>query len=317
MTNTLHVIGVDIGGTKCAVIKADTTGAIQDAVRFPTTTCKETVGRILDNCAQFLSQGDDAIFGVSCGDPQDSAKGIILGPPNLPGWDHVPIVELLERRFGGEGYLMNDANACALAEWRFGAGRGSRSMVFITCGTGFGAGLVLDGRLYEGASGAAGEIGHVRLEPDGPVGYGKAGSVEGFCSGGGIARLAQRMLEERGQGDGRPFGADSLENVTTKDIALAAEAGDALALEVFAEVGRKLGRSLAILVDVLNPQRIVIGSVFARCRSFLEPTMRKELEKEALPHALAACQVLPAELGERIGDVGAVTVALYRSGRLQ
>jgi len=178
------VIGLDIGGTKCGVIRADEQGRISEVRQFPTGTCRETLERMFAEIAK-LQPGKLPLFGVSCGDPQDAKRGIILGPPNLPGWDHVPIKAMLEERFGGEAHLMNDANAGALAEWRFGAGRGTRSMVFITCGTGFGAGMVLDGRLYEGASGAAGEIGHVRLEPDGPVGYGKAGSAEGFCSGAG------------------------------------------------------------------------------------------------------------------------------------
>jgi len=310
------VIGLDIGGTKCGVIRADEQGRISEVRQFPTTTCRETLERMFAEIAK-LQPGKSPLFGVSCGDPQDAKRGIILGPPNLPGWEHVPIKAMLEERFGGEAHLMNDANAGALAEWRFGAGRGTRSMVFITCGTGFGAGLVLDGRLYEGASGAAGEIGHVRLEPGGPVGYGKAGSVEGFCSGGGIAQLAQtaarRYFAERGT---VPFGAGSIEKIATRDVGAAAERGDALAREVLTQSGRCLGRALAILVDILNPERIALGSVYVRCRAFLEPAMRETLAQEALPHALRACEVVPAELGENIGNVAAVTVALYRSNRL-
>ena len=126
----------------------------------------------------------------------DSARGIIREPPNLPGWVDVPITDMLTARLGLPAALCNDANACALAEWRFGAGKGTRNMVFLTFGTGMGAGLILDGRLYAGTCDAAGEIGHMRLAPDGPVGFFKAGSFEGFCSGGGLAKMGQRLALE-------------------------------------------------------------------------------------------------------------------------
>ena len=122
-------------------------------------------------------------------------------PPNLPDWDNVPLVEMTEKRLGIKTILQNDANACAVAEWKFGAGRGTRNMVFLTFGTGMGAGLILDGRLYSGTNDMAGEVGHIRLAPKGPLGYGKKGSFEGFCSGGGIADLAkQTVLNKLSQG---------------------------------------------------------------------------------------------------------------------
>ncbi|MEI8123374.1 MAG: ROK family protein [bacterium] len=313
MANNNQIIGLDIGGTKCAVILANQTGSIISSTRIPTTTYPHTIESLFSEVEKF-KPSCDTLFGVSCGDPQDSRRGIILSPPNLPGWDNVPITAMLEKRFGGKAYLMNDANAGALAEWRFGAGRGAESMVFITCGTGFGAGLILDNRLYEGATGAAGEIGHVRLEPDGPVGYGKAGSVEGFCSGGGIALLAQKII--RAEGLTSAFGGKPVDQITARDAGIAADAGDPLAIRIFSESGRYLGRALAVLVDILNPQRIILGSVFVRCRKHLEPSMHEALRKEGLAHAVNACRIVPAELGESIGDIAAVTVALYRAGKL-
>jgi glucokinase len=244
----------------------------------------------------------------------DSQRGVILSPPNLPGWDEVHITHELTGRFGGAAYLMNDANACALAEWQMGAGRGTRNMVFLTFGTGMGSGLIIDGRLYEGTSGDAGEVGHIRLAEQGPEGYGKVGSFEGFCSGGGIARLVQQTA--RAQGTKLSFLRGPLEDVTAADVAAAAAGGDAFARGIFAEVGRRLGQGLAIIIDILNPQMIVIGSIYARCRELLEPSMMEVLVKEALPQALGPCRILPAALGEDIGDWAAVTIALYRSGRL-
>jgi glucokinase len=195
-----------------------------------------------------------------------------------------------------------------------GAARGKRNVVFLTFGTGMGAGVIIDGRLYEGTSGSAGEVGHIRLAQDGPVGYGKAGSFEGFCSGGGIARLVRQSA--KANGGQLPFFAGRIEDVTAADVAAAATGGDAFAREIFAEVGRRLGMGLAIIIDILNPEVIVIGSIFARCRELLEPSMREALGKEALPQSLGCCAIVPAALGEDIGDWAAITIALYRSGRL-
>ena len=292
------IVAVDIGGTKCQVATAEADGSVLSAHRFETTD-KEATLQAIFKAVDALHPGDAPVFGVSCGGPLDSQRGVILSPPNLPGWDHVPIAKMLTERFGGTAFLMNDANAGALAEWQFGAGRGARNMVFLTHGTGMGGGLILDGRLYEGTSGDAGEIGHVRMAPEGPVGYGKPGSFEGFCSGAGIARLAR----------GRIAGLD---HPTAKQVAEAAEQGNPQALAVLEESGRWLGRGLAILIDILNPEVIVLGSVYTRSGRFLESAMREELVREALPSALAVCRIVPAELGERLGLAAAVAVAVYR-----
>jgi glucokinase len=258
-------------------------------------------------------QGAPAAVGISCGGPLDSVKGLILGPPNLPGWERVDVITPFRARLGVPTALQNDANACALAEWKWGAGRGCRSMVFLTFGTGMGAGLILDGRLYAGITDMAGEVGHVRLAEEGPLGYGKRGSFEGFCSGGGIARLAQaRALQEIQAGTPPTFCPTlaDLGAVTAEKVGLAAQAGDPAALAIFGTVAQALGRGLAILVDVLNPERIVIGSIYGRQQQLLEPEALRVLHQEAHPHALAACEILPAGLGEQVGDYAGLAVAL-------
>lgn len=322
------LVGVDIGGTKTAVVLGRLTGRepeILERQAFPTEHGRgpgPVVDRICSTAramlaAHSIAMEDLAGIGVSCGGPLDSRKGLVLSPPNLPGWDRVPIVDLLRRALGAPARLQNDANACAVAEWRFGAGRGCRSMVFLTFGTGMGAGLILDGRLYEGPSDLAGEVGHIRLAEDGPEGYGKRGSFEGFCSGGGIARLA-RAEAERLIGAGEPAGfcpdRNGLDGITAQVVAEAAVRGDAGARRVLAESGRWLGRGLAVIVDMLNPERIVIGSIYPRCREFLEPSMRAELEREALGPSAAACAVVPAGLGEAIGDRASLVLALAAAG---
>jgi glucokinase len=255
-----------------------------------------------------------ASIGISCGGPLDSKSGIILSPPNLPGWDEIAVVALFRERFGVPVGLQNDANACALAEWKWGAGRGCRNMIFLTFGTGMGAGLILDGRLYAGTNDMAGEIGHIRMEKTGPVGYGKAGSFEGFCSGGGIAKLAQTMAWNNLQSGNPPSFCQTekdLPAITTKMVGEAAIHGDNLALEIFEIVGKQLGRGIAVLVDILNPERIVIGSIYGRQKSILEPIVLEELRREALPYALAVCQIMPAQFKEQVGDFASLSVAMH------
>jgi len=308
---TVDIIGLDIGGTKCAVVRAAQDGAPQEVKRFPTTSARHTLDELYAAIRE-MGPGEHPVFGISCGGPLNSDEGVILSPPNLPGWDSIPIAGELRARFGGEAYLMNDANAGAIAEWRYGAARGCWNAVFLTFGTGMGAGIILDNRLYEGTSGYAGEVGHARLAADGPVGYGKAGSFEGFCSGGGIAQLAQARERQLGRRLSFHRGAD--EEITARDVAEAAEQGDPQALELFAATGHYLGLGLSLLIDILNPQIIVLGSIYVRCQRFLEPTMRQALQQEALPQALKDCRIVPAALGEEIGNYAAIAVARYRKG---
>jgi glucokinase len=302
-----RIVGLDIGGTKCAVACVRH-GRVEETLRIPTGNFAETFGRLTEAVARIACR--DMVIGVSCGGPLDAARGVITAPPNLDAsWHGVDICRLLTERFGARAFLMNDANACALAEWHFGAGRGCRHMVFLTSGTGMGAGLILNGRLYEGASGDAGEVGHLRLASDGPIGFGKAGSFEGFCSGGGIARLAVSVAQRH---PGLPPSWLSPGGrTTTRDIADAAKRGDPLALEIMQIAATKLGEALALLIDTLNPERIILGGFYRHCRELFEVPMRAALKREALPTAVAACKILPAELGDTIGSHGAIAVALH------
>lgn len=304
----MNIIGVDIGGTKCALSVLEGADRVREVVRFTTTDVQGTLERIYEEIAK-LEPTEDVVFGVSCGGPLDAKLGLILSPPNLPGWDRIAICEELTKRFGGRAFLMNDANACALAEWQFGAGRGCQSMIFLTMGTGMGAGLILDGRLYDGITGNAGEVGHLRLAPDGPVGFGKKGSFEGFCSGGGIAQLAQQRV---GEFAGKSvLKSGSAESLTARDVGEAAVAGDELALAIWNEVGERLGEALSIFIDLLNPERVVIGSIFQRCEDLIVPSMNAVIAREALPDSARDCEVRSAELGDEIGNYAAVAIARY------
>lgn len=311
--------GMDIGGTKCAVTLGTVKGdRIELLVKmsFPTPPSpQETLSRLIATMEQLLGEKHSALplraIGISCGGPLDSEAGVVWSPPNLPGWDGIDVVTPIRDRFGVPVGLQNDANACALAEWKWGAGRGCRNMIFLTFGTGMGAGLILGGRLYTGTNDMAGEIGHVRMADSGPVGYGKAGSFEGFCSGGGIAQLARDRTEKAlAEGKAPAFckSSEELDDITAQKVGEAARQGDPIALEIFGTVGRRLGDGLAILIDILNPEWIVIGSIYTRQQSILEPIVLERLEQEALPHSLRVCKVVPAGLGESVGDYASLSV---------
>lgn len=312
-----YYAGLDIGGTKCAAligaVREDGTIEILAKEKYPTAGSPyEMLERLCDAVLQLKGDKTIEAVGISCGGPLSSEKGMILSPPNLPGWDEIPACRIVEEKLGVRCKLQNDADACALAEWKFGAGKGTKNMVFLTCGTGFGAGLILGGRLYTGACDMAGEIGHIRVTDNGPVGYGKAGSFEGYCSGGGISQVAKTYaLEQLQMGKSCAFcrNYEDLATISAKTVADAANAGDALALQVYKTCGTYLGRSLALLVDLLNPEAIVLGSVYARCENLLRDTCLEVIEKECLPGAAARCKLLPAQLGESIGDIAALAVA--------
>ncbi len=293
------IIGVDIGGTKTAVCLGSAGGEVLEKELFATeSTPNGTIARITDIINGFSrkkADGGPAAVGISCGGPLDSRKGLILSPPNLPGWDEIPLVAILKQETGLPCYLENDANACVLAEWYWGNGKGFENLIFLTFGTGLGAGLILNGALYGGTSGLAGEIGHVRMAEEGPFGYGKHGSWEGFCSGGGLAKAFQSLYGEELSG---------------KDICLRAEAADSRAKAVTDESARYLGRGLAMLIDILNPECIIIGSIFSRSEELFRPIMERIIKEEALPQARLDCRILPSGLGDSLGDRAALGVAI-------
>ncbi|MCE5347901.1 MAG: ROK family protein [Bacteroidales bacterium] len=320
----MNLIGLDIGGTKCAVLFGELSNGgnikVLDKLVYPTSEYRSPdrmlpklqngITEILKR--QQLSVKDIAAIGISCGGPLDSKQGVVMSPPNLPGWDDVHIVKYFENQFSIPVAIQNDANACALAEWKFGAGRGTSNMIFLTFGTGLGAGLILDGKLYSGTNDNAGEVGHIRLENFGPVGYGKSGSFEGFCSGGGIAQLARLKAIETFQMGGKVAYCkefDELMSVTAQDVAEAANNGDPLALSVYETCGTYMGKGLAVLIDILNPECIVIGSIYIRSSHLLISSLEKTLNIESLPLARKVCRIVPAELEEQIGDIASLSVA--------
>lgn len=323
----MYYLGVDIGGTKSvSVFGSISKGEAKVLKKGPIRTTadyswKALLSALAEDFSPFIKdipKEEIGGLGISCGGPLDSRQGVILSPPNLIGWDNVPVVDFFEKELGVSAWLCNDANACALAEWKFGAGKGKNleNVVFLTFGTGLGAGLILNGKLYSGTNDMAGETGHIRLENYGPTGYGKSGSFEGFCSGGGIAQLAKLMVLEELQQGKTPDLCSSLEDIpslTAKKVGLFAQAGDPLALHILEIVGNQLGKGLSIIIDLLNPEMIIIGSIFTRAYREIWPSANAVIQKEALSLNQKVCTVNPSLLGEELGDIAALTTAYYYS----
>jgi glucokinase len=315
------LVGVDVGGTKTAIVVSRHPPAVLDRIEFPTRPERgaepalELIKRGIDDLLSkhTFERIDIQAIGVSCGGPLDRIRGVIQAPPNLSTWVDVPIKAILEKEFKAGCHVENDANAGAVAEHRFGAGRGCQNMVFLTMGTGFGAGIISDVHLYHGANDMAGEIGHVRLTRSGPIGYYKAGSVEGWVSGGGIAQvagLAVAAAKKRGEATLLTEYRKRKLPMSAREVALAAQKGDAVANRIIHSTGKRLGQVLAMLVDILNPERIVIGGLAIRLGDTLLGPARKVIQREALAPSAAVCQVVPAALDERIGDIAALCVAM-------
>jgi glucokinase len=302
------ILGFDIGGTKTALVLGNRDGQILRRVEFATPARDDFVpalalmraagAEFLADCARAGLPPADVIS-VSVGGPLDIARGILYAPPHLAAWGTAPLKPALEEAFSLPVCVEHDGNAGALAEWKFGAGKGARTMIFLTLGTGLGAGIIIDGRIFHGATDTAGEVGHMRIAEDGPVQYGKAGSWEGYCSGAGMVDLARLYRPQR-------WG----EQTTTRELITLALAGDEDARAVAGQMGEWLGKGLAVLIDVLNPEVIVLGTLGVTLGDLLIQPAARVIAAEALPAPAAACRIVPAALGKSLGDIAALMAAI-------
>lgn len=305
------IIGVDIGGTKTAIVESTVTGEIFQRATHPTDGARpfaETfpaLAAVIDKTlqtARTAGRHPIAISLVSPG-PLRAIEGVIVNPPNLPGWHNVRLKDAVTERFSGlPVYLDHDAKAGALAEFWFGAGRvrpGLEHMIFLVYGTGMGAGIIVHGKILRGASETAGELATLRVaRPDDARVKGGRGWEE-YASGRGLTVLAHEMYPQRW--------ATAPEIHTIVDAALA---GDPDAVQVVTESARWLGSGMATLVDVLNPQLIVLGSLGVVLGELVLGPAREALRKYARPAAVAVCEVVPAALGDRLSSVQAIMPAL-------
>ena len=316
-----YVVGVDIGGTKLATVVADTTGNILNKIRKPTRAEKgpEYALQLLFDMVREtielagLEQTAISAIGVSCGGPLDTKTGIVYSPPNLPGWDALPLKAQLESEFQIPVTIENDANASALAEYRFGGGRGYNAVLYMTMSTGIGGGIVLDGQVYHGANDSAGEVGHQILLPDGPpCGCGKRGCLEALCSGPAIARRAQTAARnERASATALlNLAGGRIAAVKSEHVLEAARQGDGLALQLVEETGYYMGWGIANLVNILNPDIVLLGTIAIAAGDLLLNPIRKTVAEFAMTRPAEAVKIAPAQLGEALGDLAAIALVV-------
>jgi glucokinase len=315
--NERTILGLDIGGTKTACAEGSYDGRILQRVELPTMPKQpfaETfptiieVSRNLIDIARKDGRSVDAIS-VSIGGPLKISEGVLINPPHLPGWHGVALKQHLKAAFPGMSvFVEHDGNAGALAEFHFGVGKsrpGLRHLIFLTFGTGIGAGFIVNGEILRGASDTAGEIGHWRLAENGPLAFGKRGCWESFASGAGLIHLASQLYPARWS-----------EQTPIRDLVEAILTDDKQAMEVAAIAGHWMGRGMALLIDALNPQIIVLGSLGVVLGDRILAPARRVIAEEALSPAVAACEIVPSVLKERIGDVAALMAAITASEQM-
>jgi glucokinase len=307
------VLALDIGGTKLAAGLVDRGGTILARGEVPTRVSEgpqAVIGRLVGLGNQLLASRNatpPAVLGVCSPGPLDRAAGVVLSPPNMPGWDRVPLVSRLQDAFGLPVVLDNDANAAALAEFRYGAGQDARSMVYFTVSTGIGGGIVLDGKLRHGVGDAAGELGHMTVLPDGPrCPCGNRGCLETLASGTAIARAArERLSAEPG-----PSGLREAPDVTAADVARLAAAGDPLAREVWERAVRFLAQGVATVVTILAPDRVVLGGGVTEAGELLFAPLREEVRRRVGLVPVHRIPIVRAALRRDVGILGAAALCL-------
>lgn len=311
---TVVVLALDIGGTKLAAGIVDSGGNVLARAEVPTLAA-EGPERVLDRIVRLakvvmsapgISGRAIQRVGIGCAGPVDRQAGLVLNPPNLPGWIHVPLVDHVQNALGHPAVLENDANAAALGEFRYGAGKGANSLVYLTVSTGIGAGIILDGKLWHGLKDGAGEVGHMTLVPDGPVcGCGNRGCLEALASGPSIARRAREALST-----GRSSRLRDVEDLTAADVARLAQERDTVAAEVWTATVEYLALGVAAVVTIIAPERVVIGGGVAKAGDFLFEPLRRQVYHRVKLVAVASLPILPAALGSDVGILGAAAVAL-------
>jgi glucokinase len=309
------ILGIDLGGTQIRTGLIDREGAALHSDYQPTLAGEgpeSVIRRILAGAERVLDQADldhDGISSVGIGapGPLDIPRGLLIEPPNLPGWHDVPLRDIVQAQIGAPTYLENDANAAAIGEYLYGAGQGTRDMIYVTVSTGIGGGLILGGRIYHGLSGGAGEIGHMTVLPYGPhCACGNRGCLEALASGTAIAREGQELIA-RGLSteicghDGGEIGA--------KDVVDAMYRGDPCAKQIVMQAMAYLGIGMANLVNLFNPERIVIGGGLTALGDDLVAPVERAIQLRAFPSASARVTVTLAQLGPEVGIVGAAGAA--------
>lgn len=314
---TQAIIGVDVGGTLLRAACYDLDFKQLRRAEQPTLAeqgSEAVLRRLYETIRQIMPGSQDELVGIGLAvpGPIDPERGVLIAPPNLPFRD-VPIVDLVQKAVGGRVYLGNDADLAGLAEYMHGAGQGTRSMVYMTISTGIGGGLILDGKLHTGR-GQGGEVGHMVVEPDGPLcGCGRRGHLEAVASGTAIARTARERLEAGEPSSVRDRVDGDLTKVTAKIVGEAAQDADPMALDIICQAGRYIGIGIASLMMILNPDRFVLGGGVTRLgRLLLDPIQEAVYRYTLHPRYWENTPIVRATLGEDVGLVGAAALVQMR-----
>ena len=322
----LPVLAVDLGGTKIMTAVISDSGQVLAEDVCPTQAAEgvsSVIERLFTAVDRLLSQNITEIsqlggIGIAAAGAIDSGRGLITFSPNLPGWRDVPLGDMVREKYRVDVFLVNDASAAALGEHRFGAGRGVSNLVLLTLGTGIGGGIIINGEMYLGACGSAAEIGHMVIDVNGPeCACGNRGCLETLASGTAVARDAIRRISQGEQSSLFAMVRGKIEDITAAKVGEAARNGDTLALDVLSRAGTYLGVGMANLVNIFNPEMIVLGGGMAEQEElFIEPARRVVAEK-AFQVSAQAVRIVTAQLGNEAGIYGAAVFALEQVRRTE
>lgn len=312
--NRRPVLAIDLGGTKIAAGLVSGDGELISqgyCLALADEGPEAVIKRLLSVAHQSLEQAGlkaSTIEGVTvaAAGALDTKKGLVTASPNLPGWRNVPLQAIITEKLGVKTYLINDASAAALGEHRLGAGKGVDNLIYLTVSTGIGGGIIIGGQLYTGADGCAGEIGHMTIDINGPrCNCGNIGCLETLASGTAITKEAISRLGQGEKSSLVTLAQGKLGNITAKMIAQAARKGDSLARDVIARAARYLGIGMVNLVNIFNPERIIVGGGVARMGNLLLDPARKVVEERAFLLPAHTVRIVPAKLGGNSAIIGA------------
>ncbi len=315
---TRYVVGVDFGGTHLRAALVNEAGEVIAKIKRKTEDWRGPAGvisRIADTVKEVMGKvpSEQVVgVGVIAPGPANPYKGIILKAPNLDGWENIPLEEELEGYISKDVWIGNDANLAALAEHRYGAGRGYSHLIYITISTGIGGGIIINNQMLLGAQGLAAEVGHMQIMPNGPLcACGNRGCVEAVASGPNIARIVQERIAH-----GAPSSLQPLEEeIRAEQVVLAAQEGDALAIEVLEEAGSYVGMAVANLVHLFNTERIIIGGGVSNAGALLFDPIRKAAQHRTMPSYHGTFDIVPAALGDDVGLLGAAALAFTNANQ--
>jgi glucokinase len=322
--NSTPVVSVDIGGTKIMTAVFSAEGRMMAREVCPTLAnegLEAVIHRLFLAIDGLLHQNNIVPsqlvgIGIATAGIIDSRRGLITVSPNLPDWHDVPLKEMVRERFQVDTFLVNDACGAALGEYCFGAGRGVHNLVLLTLGTGVGGGIIIDGELYEGATGSAGEIGHMVLDVNGPeCGCGNRGCLEALVSGVAIARDAVSRIKRGKKSSLVEMVRGEIESITAEHVGNAARDGDPLALEVLSRAASYLGMAMASLVNIFNPEMIILGGGMAGLGTLFVDPAKKIAAEKAFPVSARAVKIVTAQLGNEAGVYGAAAYVLNKGTR--